>query len=68
MEIQTLGFEIHYDGDESVGIFPQKWKMMGHYRFDNRDEYLKFLNKIHKLFEHISDTPLYVKPIAYRDW
>lgn len=64
--VQTLGFEIFYHGDESVGLFPEGWQLKGHYRFENQDEYQKFVNELMALYELISDTPLEIKPIAYR--
>ena len=64
--IQTLRFEIMFHGDKSVGLFPEEWRLKGHYRFQNEGEYQKFVNELTALYELISDTPLVIKPIAYR--
>ena len=67
MKVATLGFDIKYHGDESVGVFTQEWQMVGIYRFESESDYNKFVKELKGLFELVSDGPIDVQPIAIKN-
>jgi hypothetical protein len=58
--IETLGFDIYFHGDPSVGIFPNYWQMSGHFIFDHEIEEDMFIQGLLVAFEYCSDTPIVI--------
>ncbi len=48
---KVSGFIVTASGDESVNIFPSKWKIEGDFYFDNPEELKKFKEELKKFFE-----------------
>lgn len=66
MEYKSKGFLVEYQGDETVGIFPQQWQILGDFTFDSEAEFSGFKFKISQAFEFCSDTPISVESIEER--
>lgn len=65
-QIECTGFIVHYDGDSTVGMFPQYWTLKGNFLFDDEGELNQFKEKICEAFEYCSDTPLWVESLEER--
>lgn len=65
-QINITGFLVHYDGDESVGIFPQTWTISGDFKFDSTADVDAFKRKICEAFEWCSDTPIWAESLEER--
>lgn len=65
-EIEVTGFYINYDGDPSVGIFPQEWEITGGFIFNCEEDLKRFKDEILSVFELCSDTPLFIETFEER--
>jgi len=65
-QINSSGFIVEYSGDESVGMFPQQWQILGCFEFDSEEEFSGFKFKISQAFEFCSDTPISVESLEER--
>lgn len=62
-KIQAKGFVVHFDGDETAGVFPQQWTISGKFSFDSEEDFMAFKESICAAFEHCSDTPIWVETV-----
>jgi len=65
-KVNSSGFIVEYSGDESVGMFPQQWQILGGFEFDSEEEFSGFKFKISQAFEFCSDTPISVESLEER--
>ncbi len=62
--VKTLGYEITYHGDPSVGMFRQDWTIRGVFYFQSEAEEDEYIEKIKEAWEYCSDTPVIIAAIA----
>ena len=58
--MQIKGFIINYDGDPSVGIPSDQWKIEGFFDFDDENHLEEYKKKLHEAWEVFLDTPIRV--------
>lgn len=64
--IQSTGFLVEFQGDETVGMFSQQWHILGDFIFESEEELSGFKFKISQAFEFCSDKPISVESLEER--
>lgn len=55
--IETKGFQIHFSGDPSVGIFDADWEIAGPFIFDCEEDFEAFKEELLGAFGYVADRP-----------
>lgn len=55
--IELKGFNVHFSGDSSVGIFDADWELTGGFNFDSEEDLEAFKEEILNAFEWVADRP-----------